>query len=101
LHPADATAEFFPLAGKGRNMKKKILFLRISYWYGAILDAVMLVPMLFSNIGGAIENRGTFVQSVLDIGNIFARGVFGKGQVCFGRSLISTVKDIHWTLGRF
>ena len=25
-----------------------------------------------------IENRGTFVQSVLDIGNIFARGVSGK-----------------------
>jgi len=41
-------------------MKKKILFLRISYWYGAILDAVMIVPMLFPNIGGAMFGIDNF-----------------------------------------
>ncbi len=33
-------------------MKRKILFIRICYWIGAILDAATLIPMLSPEIGG-------------------------------------------------
>ena len=33
-------------------MKNKVIFLRISYWFGAILDGIMVIPMLFPGIGG-------------------------------------------------
>ncbi len=33
--------------------KRKIMWLRISYWTGAIINAIYLVPMLFPGIGGA------------------------------------------------
>jgi len=35
-------------------MKKATILLRISYWSGAIFDAIMVVPMLFPKIGGLI-----------------------------------------------
>jgi hypothetical protein len=40
-------------------MPDKVIFLRISYWVGAILDGLMVIPMLFPRIGGimfGIEN---------------------------------------------
>jgi hypothetical protein len=36
------------------KMKKQILWLRISYWTGAIIDGLMLFPMLSPKIGGAM-----------------------------------------------
>ena len=33
-------------------MKNKVIFLRISYWFGAILDGIIVIPMLFPGIGG-------------------------------------------------
>jgi hypothetical protein len=32
--------------------KRKIMLLRISYWTGAVLDAIYLIPMLFPHLGG-------------------------------------------------
>lgn len=32
----------------------KIILLRICYWFGAILDGFMVIPMLFPNIGGTV-----------------------------------------------
>jgi hypothetical protein len=31
-----------------------MIFLRISYWLGAVLDGAMIIPMFFPRIGGAI-----------------------------------------------
>ena len=35
-------------------MQKTTILLRISYWFGAVLDGVMIIPMLFHRIGGAM-----------------------------------------------
>ncbi len=35
-------------------MKNKTILLRISYWFGAVLDGVMVIPMLFPSVGGAM-----------------------------------------------
>lgn len=35
-------------------MKSKILWLRISYWVGAVLDGLYVIPMLSPKIGGAL-----------------------------------------------
>jgi hypothetical protein len=35
-------------------MTRKVVFLRISYWLGAILDGILVVPMLSPRIGGAM-----------------------------------------------
>ena len=35
-------------------MKYKMILLRISYWAGAVLDGIMVIPMLFPSIGGAV-----------------------------------------------
>lgn len=32
----------------------KVLFLRISYWVGAILDAAWVIPMVFPRVGGSL-----------------------------------------------
>ncbi len=36
------------------NQSKQIPFLRISYWLGAIFDALVLIPMLSPKIGGIV-----------------------------------------------
>lgn len=36
------------------NMKNKTGLLRISYWFGAVIDGVMVIPMLFPSVGGAL-----------------------------------------------
>jgi hypothetical protein len=33
---------------------RKVVFLRISYWLGAILDGILVIPMLSPRIGGAL-----------------------------------------------
>jgi len=45
----------------------------------SFLCATLKPPCLPFNPARNRGNRGTFVQSVLDIRNIFARGVSGKG----------------------
>jgi hypothetical protein len=45
---------------KGRNMKNKTILLRICYWLGAILDGIMVIPMLFPRVGGAMFGIGNF-----------------------------------------
>jgi hypothetical protein len=35
-------------------MTNRVLILRVSYWVGAVLDAVMLLPMLAPPVGGAM-----------------------------------------------
>jgi hypothetical protein len=42
------------LAIQGHNMHNKVILLRISYWFGAVLDGFMVIPMLFPRIGGAM-----------------------------------------------
>ena len=39
---------------------KKIIFLRASYWLGAILDGIMVIPMLFPRIGGKMFGIANF-----------------------------------------
>jgi hypothetical protein len=41
-------------------MSNKIIFLRISYWLGAVLDGVMIVPMLSPRIGTAMFGLESF-----------------------------------------
>jgi len=41
-------------------MKNKINFLRISYWFGAVLDGIMVIPMLFPRIGGEMFGINNF-----------------------------------------
>ncbi len=41
-------------------MKSKTILLRISYWYGAVLDGGMVIPMLFPSIGGAMFGIDNF-----------------------------------------
>jgi hypothetical protein len=41
-------------------MKRSIVFLRVAYWSGAILDAAMLPPMLAPSIGGAMFGISNF-----------------------------------------
>ena len=36
------------------NARKTIRFLRISYWVGAIVDAIVIVPMVSSSVGGVM-----------------------------------------------
>jgi len=35
-------------------MKNKTILLRISYWVGAVLDGMMVIPMLFPSVGGTM-----------------------------------------------
>jgi hypothetical protein len=35
-------------------MKNRTNLLRISYWIGAILDGLMIIPMLFPKVGGVL-----------------------------------------------
>jgi hypothetical protein len=41
-------------------MTRKVVFLRISYWLGAILDGILVVPMLSPRIGGAMFSIDRF-----------------------------------------
>jgi hypothetical protein len=41
-------------------MKNKIIFLRISYWFGAVLDGIMVIPMLFPRVGGKMFGINNF-----------------------------------------
>jgi hypothetical protein len=41
-------------------MDKRILLLRISYWTGAVLDGLWIIPMLFPGLGGMIFGIDNF-----------------------------------------
>ncbi len=41
-------------------MRNKVIFLHISYWFGAVLDGLMVVPMLYPRIGGIIFGMDNF-----------------------------------------
>ena len=41
-------------------MKNKTILLRISYWFGAVLDGVMVIPMLFPSVGGVMFGIDNF-----------------------------------------
>ena len=41
-------------------MDRRILWLRISYWVGAVLDGLWVIPMLFPKIGGALYGIDNF-----------------------------------------
>jgi hypothetical protein len=41
-------------------MNSKIRWLRISYWVGAILDGLWVIPMLFPKVGGALYGIKNF-----------------------------------------
>ncbi|MCG2715801.1 MAG: hypothetical protein L6422_05880 [Candidatus Marinimicrobia bacterium] len=45
-------------------MKNRIYLLRISYWSGAILDGLMVIPMLFPIVGGVLFGIPDFNPSV-------------------------------------
>lgn len=53
-------------------MKNRIYLLRISYWIGAILDGLMVIPMLFPEVGGLLFGRTDFNP---DAGYKYAMGV--------------------------
>ncbi len=42
------------------NMKKKIALLRFCYWTGAVLDALTVIPMLSSQLGGRMFGIANF-----------------------------------------
>ena len=41
-------------ANSTKSVKRKILWLRISYWVGAILDGLWIIPMLYPSLGGSL-----------------------------------------------
>ncbi len=41
-------------------MKNKTILLRISYWFGAVFDGVMVIPMLFPSVGGVMFGIDNF-----------------------------------------
>jgi hypothetical protein len=41
-------------------MRNKVIFLHISYWSGAVLDGLMVVPMLCPKIGGIMFGIDNF-----------------------------------------
>jgi hypothetical protein len=41
-------------------MPNKVIFLRISYWFGAVLDGLMVIPMLCPRIGGIMFGIDNF-----------------------------------------
>ena len=41
-------------------MPNKVIFLRISYWLGAVLDGLMVIPMLCPRIGGIMFGIDNF-----------------------------------------
>ncbi len=41
-------------------MHNKVIFLRISYWFGAVLDGLMVIPMLFPGIAGVMFGIDNF-----------------------------------------
>lgn len=41
-------------------MDKRILMLRFSYWTGAVLDALWVIPMLFPQVGGRLFGLKNF-----------------------------------------
>ena len=45
-------------------MNGKILWLRISYWVGAVLDGLYVIPMLVPKIGGALYRIDDFNPGV-------------------------------------
>ena len=45
-------------------MKSKIRWLRISYWVGAVLDALYVIPMLSPKVGGALYKIENFNPGV-------------------------------------
>lgn len=45
-------------------MKNGTSLLRISYWTGAILDGLMVIPMLFPKVGGLLFGIPDFNPSV-------------------------------------
>jgi hypothetical protein len=45
-------------------MKNRIYLLRISYWIGAILDGLMVIPMLLPKVGGVLFGIPDFNPSI-------------------------------------
>lgn len=41
-------------------MRNKVIFLHISYWFGAVLDGLMVIPMLCPRIGGIMFGIDNF-----------------------------------------
>ncbi len=41
-------------------MKNKTILLRISYWFGAVIDGGMVIPMLSPSVGGAMLGIDNF-----------------------------------------
>ena len=41
-------------------MHNKVILLRISYWFGAVLDGFMVIPMLFPGIAGVMFGIDNF-----------------------------------------
>ena len=41
-------------------MRNKVIFLHISYWFGGVLDGLMVVPMLCPRIGGIMFGIDNF-----------------------------------------
>ncbi|MCK4565755.1 MAG: hypothetical protein KAU48_00460, partial [Candidatus Thorarchaeota archaeon] len=41
-------------------MKKDVLFLRLSYWFGAVIDAIVGVSMIFPDVFAMMEGFSTF-----------------------------------------
>jgi hypothetical protein len=64
------------------DMKKAIVLLRISYWAGAILDGLNVVPLLFPEIGG----------------NMFGLSGFNPGAEYRYVSYIGAALMLGWTV---
>lgn len=44
-------------------MNKAIVLLRVSYWVGAILDGLFVIPLVFTKLGGALLGIPDFYPS--------------------------------------
>ena len=64
-------------------MTRKMVLLRISYWLGAVLDGVLVVPMLSPKIGGAMFGIDRF-----DPGNDYRYAMMVGASLMLGWTIL-------------
>jgi hypothetical protein len=64
-------------------MARKVIFLRISYWLGAVFDGILVIPMLVPRIGGAMFGIDHF-----EPGNEYRYAMMVGASLMFGWTIL-------------
>jgi len=64
-------------------MIRGVLFLRISYWLGAVLDGILVIPMLIPQIGGVLFGIDRF-----EPGNDYRYAMMVGAALMFGWTIL-------------